>query len=653
MSYPILYKSTETEFTSNGIGVLSDTVSCIVTEERNGSFELQMKYPIDGIHYSDIQDRSLIMAKPNPIDEAQPFRVYRTTKPLNGMVSIYARHISYDLSGIPVSPFGATNIVDAFQKLKTNAVTDCPFTFWTNKATSANMSVKVPSPIRSLLGGQSGSVLDVYGGEYKFDRYTVRLYDHRGTDRGVSIRYGKNLLDLEQERNCASVYTGLYPYWTDMDGNNMVTLPEKIVNTPGSYDYVNIMTIDFSEQWENAPTVGQLRARAESYIKSNNIGVPSVSLTVSHAMLEQTEEYKGMALLERIDLCDTVSIEFPKLGVSASAKANKTEFNVLLDRYESIEFGDARKTLTDTIIEQNQEVRGTKDFARSLVSQASDKLNEAMQNASGLYPTEDVQPDGSVIYYLHDKKVLEESSIVIKVSNEGIGLSSDGGKTYPYGYTVTGNMVMDFIAANGIVANWVTSGELNLGLLKLIGTICGLMQGYGATKSGKTTEGIVMYGNGVDTDGNAKPPYIIVTNAGIRGQSDADHDFNMAAGALEVNGAITSSGNIHTDGAVTSGDGYWIGDYRAVRLGPLDQEEKNQVWFGNTNADNVYIEGKKLYINKVGLDTYLRGTVHVQNSAWFDGQVVVSGYDLAQGTWQQIQTGNGDYVTVWAYQGGG
>lgn len=630
------------------------------------------------------------MAKPNPIDEAQPFRVYRTTKPLNGMVSIYARHISYDLSGIPVSPFGATNIVDAFQKLKTNAVTDCPFTFWTNKATSANMSVKVPSPIRSLLGGQSGSVLDVYGGEYKFDRYTVRLYDHRGTDRGVSIRYGKNLLDLEQERNCASVYTGLYPYWTDMDGNNMVTLPEKIVNTPGSYDYVNIMAIDFSEQWENAPTVGQLRARAESYIKSNNIGVPSVSLTVSHAMLEQTEEYKGMALLERIDLCDTVSIEFPKLGVSASAKANKTEFNVLLDRYESIEFGDARKTLTDTIIEQNQEVKGTKDFARSLVSQASDKLNEAMQNASGLYPTEDIQPDGSVIYYLHDKKVLEESSIVIKVSSEGIGLSSDGGKTYPYGYTVTGKMVMDFIAANGIVANWVTSGELNLGLLKLIGTICGLMQGYGATKSGKTTEGIVMYGNGVDTDGNAKPPYIIVTNAGIRGQSDADHDFSMTAGVFEVNGSIIANaagdyiGNVTAAGNVTAGTYYALNGNYAIR------DNDGQLWIGNNASRNVYLQGKPLYINEPGLNTYFRGdvdftganvtglpdstfpsnisgTISFDGNTYFNSQADFKGKayfenglsvkdsngdfrDLSIGTWKLIKTADNEYVYVWAYE---
>lgn len=701
---PILYKSTETEFKSNGIGVLSDAISCIVTEKRNGVFDLQMKYPVDGIHYSDIEDRSIILAKPNPTDDAQPFRVYRSTKPLNGIVTFFANHISYDLLGIPVSPFTADNISDAMAKLKTNAVGDCPFTFHTDKETVAKMNVRVPTDIRSLLAGQSGSVLDVYGGgEYKFDRFDVYLTQHRGIDRGVSIRYGKNLLDLEQERNISNVYTGVYPYWTDMNGENLVQLPEKVVNAPGTYDYTKIKPLDFSSNYEETPSVGQIRSRAESYIKNNNIGVPSVNLTVSHAMLENTEEYKGQEILDRIDLCDTATIEFPKLGVSATAKAIQTEFNALLDRYESITFGDATSTFIQTAVEQRESEKRYTTLARNLVGQAMDKLNEIVQNSSGLYTTEEVHPDGSTIYYFHDKPELKESKNVIKFTADAIGLSTDGGKSYPFGFTVTGDMVANILSANGINADWINvgvlqsapdaegnrnftfdletgeavvnnlsikgktvqeiaegafdeltqekvfnkltndgemqglymkngdlyinaswlqAGAINLNMLKLLGTLCGLMQGYGKTKGGRTTEGIVMYGNSVDASGYANPPYIIVTDAGIRGQASETGDFNMSGRAFEVNGSITtrtgddgSGGGIVAGGGVSAGGGITAVGAIAGKSFAIMPENKVVAMITNQGdlqlggTGGTYLGGNPIYVSVKGNDVYIRGNV--------------------------------------------
>ena len=104
---PILYPSTETQFDTNGLGALADAVRCVVTEERNGLFELEMDYPVTGLHYAEIALRCLILAKPNPVDDAQPFRVYRITRPMNGVVTVYAQHLSYDLAGIPAQPFTA------------------------------------------------------------------------------------------------------------------------------------------------------------------------------------------------------------------------------------------------------------------------------------------------------------------------------------------------------------------------------------------------------------------------------------------------------------------------------------------------------------------------------------------------------------------
>ena len=355
MSYPILYDPNETYFDSNGLGTLSSATSWTVTEERNGQFELEMKYPVSGQHYIDVMLDYIILAKPNPFDREQPFRIYQITEPFRGSVTIYARHISYDLLNITVSPFIATTVNDALAKLESMAVNDCPFLFLTDKSTVATMTVSTPSAIRSLLGGQEGSVLDVYGGEYKFDRNKVTLYSDRGSDNGVTIRYGKNLLDLEQEKNCSDVYDGIYPYWIGADGDS-VYLAEKVIYAEGTSEKKKVRPMDFSADFESKPTEEQLRSRAKSYIESNNINVPSVSLNVSYARLEQTEEYKGMALLEEIKLCDTVTIEFPKLGVNAKAKATKTVYNGLLDRYDDVFFGDIRPSLATTITGQNKSI---------------------------------------------------------------------------------------------------------------------------------------------------------------------------------------------------------------------------------------------------------------------------------------------------------
>lgn len=351
---PILYPANETSFISNGLGGLPDTISCKVTEERNGAYELELEYPVNGLHYADITNRSIILAKPNPTDRAQPFRVYQITKPLNGIVTINAEHISYDLSGIPVSAFTATGVVDALQGFEDRAAVNCPFIFDTNKTSSGSFRVSVPTSIRSLLGGVTGSILDCYGGEWKFDRFNCYLYSARGQNRGVTIRYGKNLTSLTQEENCASVYTGIYPYY--FKDEKKVELTEKIVNAPGTFGFTRVLPVDLTASFETKPNESALRSAAQSYIASHNIGVPSVNLKVSFAQLEQSEEYRHIALLEQVNLCDTVSIVFPALGVSAVSKCIKLKYDTLLERIESIELGDAKSNLASTLASQNKSI---------------------------------------------------------------------------------------------------------------------------------------------------------------------------------------------------------------------------------------------------------------------------------------------------------
>lgn len=458
---PILFPSTATEFKTQGLGVLTDAISCTVTEERNGAFELTMQYPDTGVHFDEITDRCIIYAIPSPYRAPQPFRIYRITRPMNGVIMVYAQHITYDLSGVPLNPFTAINAPDALSKLSLNAAVNSPFVFWTDKSTVASFSVSTPSSTRSVLGGSSGSILDVYGGEYEWDSFTVRLYGHRGYDNGVVISYGKNLTDIEQDRNISNVATGIYPYWTNAEGA-LVTCDPKIVNAPGTYDFTRVVPVDFSNDFETQPTPAQLRARAEKYVEDNKIGIPKTSITASFVQLEQFPEYEDLALLEKCDLCDTVTIRYPRLGVEAKAEIVKIETDVLLERYKSVEIGDVRTNIADTIVGQQQEIK--QKPSETYLREAVLALTETILGASGgavrlLDTNNDGMPD---TLYIADDPDPTKARNVWRFNHEGWG-ASDNGYNGPFSYGAT--------LKNGMVADFITAGTLNADLVNIVNLI--------------------------------------------------------------------------------------------------------------------------------------------------------------------------------------
>lgn len=346
---PILYEATETAFTTLGIGVLADAISCYVTEERNGAYELEMVYPASGQYADEIQRRRFILAKPNQADNPQPFRIYKIKKSLNGYtITVNAEHISYDLSGYALQPYVAADIQSALAGLTTHCVTNNnPFVFQTSRSTVATFQPSEPGSTRSWLGGRQGSLLDVYGGEWHFTGYNARLETARGSNRGVRIMYGKNLIDLDQEEECSNLYSHVYPFYKGQDG----TVVTGNLTQVAAVSYTRVLVLDLTEQYADAetpPTSGELTADAVSYIAKNNLSVPKVNLQLDYAELA--------SLNEPIDLCDTVTVYFELFGVSAAAKCIRTTWDTLLDRYDSIELGDAKDTLADTIVGQQQSI---------------------------------------------------------------------------------------------------------------------------------------------------------------------------------------------------------------------------------------------------------------------------------------------------------
>ena len=458
---PRLYPKNETNFESNGLGPLSDALACTVEENRNGAFELSMEYPVTGVLFDELKHGSIIFAPPNDSSEPQPFRVYGKSTPLSGVVTVRAKHISYQLSHIPVSPFTAGSCAAALQGLKTNAVEPCPFDFWTDKETTATFTVTEPASARSLLGGVAGSVLDVYGGEYEFNRYTVKLHKARGHDSGVVIAYGKNLVDIDQEESIENTITGVYPYYKDTNGN-VLELPEKVVSSASAHNfpYPRTVPLDCSQEWQETPSVEQLRAYASAYVEKEGIGVPSVSLKVSFVPLWQTEEYKAIAPAERLNLCDIATVRFEKLGVNARAKVVQTVYDVLAGRYESITLGEASTNLADTIVAQDKAINAKADTS-DLEAAAANASAWITGNKGGyvvLRRNADGQPYELLIM---DKPTIEEATKVWRFNKSGLGYSSTGyNGTYGLAMTQDGQIVADYITTGTLSANLLRAGVL-------------------------------------------------------------------------------------------------------------------------------------------------------------------------------------------------
>lgn len=459
---PVLYESTEKQFNHNGIGTLADAISCIVIEERNGSYELEMEYPLGGIHYEEIKNNNIVLAVPSDGKQAQPFRIYKITRPIGGVVSVYAEHISYDLSGIPVRPFKASDCASALRGLVENSMIANPFNTWTDIAGSGKYEQKLPASFRSRLAGTQGSILDSFGNgaELEFDRLTVKVYQNRGHDNGVTIRYGKNLTDLKQDESIESVYTATIAYWTKEENDKEEVVIGEIQYLPNHADYPKerVFVLDCSFDFENKPTKEQLNNKAMQYIRSNNLGIPKVSIDVSFIQLWQTEEYKNIVSLERVSLCDTVHIVFEKLGVDATAKVIKTEYNVLTDRYDKVTLGEARSNFAETIKES------TKATIQPMIKSAVENAVEhATANISGFsgYVTKITDANGNWSeLVISDNADYTQARNVWRWSQGGLGFSSNGyAGPYTTAITADGHINGAMITAGTINANTVNVGN--------------------------------------------------------------------------------------------------------------------------------------------------------------------------------------------------
>lgn len=597
-----LFESTDTTYTTNGIGYLVDAISCTVTEERNGAFELSMVYPVTGRRFKELSLRRIIVTKSNPYSDPQAFRIYEITKPINGKVKVSAEHISYDMSGFPVSPFEASGVSTALNGLKQHSVVTCPFNFWTDKPTTtdSNFQVKTPTSMRALLGGVEGSILDIFGGgEYEFNNFLVKLYQHRGYDRGVVIRYGKNLLDLEQEENCASVYTGVYPYWYS-DEEGLVELPDKIIYAEGTYNFERILPLDLSGEFAEKPEISALENRATKYVQDNNIGVPKVSIEVSFVHLADANEFELAALLETVYLCDSVTVEFPEMGVKATSKCIKTVYDVISNKYTSLTLGESRSSIADTISGQESFV---KDSIDSAIAQNDSNQRLAIKHATDLITgnlggyvvlhssTGQDWPDELLIM---DTTDINTAQKIWRWNVSGWGYSKHGyNGPFETAATMDGIIVADFIQAGTMSANRIQGGTLTLGGQNNGNGTFTLLDQNGKVFISGSKDGIRCFGyraNEVDSS-------VLLNNGGMYFYGP---DSNNSKGRIRAGGYVQSDGSIKD---LEIAFGSTTDEYRTTIFSGAEGKGA-RIYLGNINEESHdFMEIMEYYNNRGFLST--------------------------------------------------
>lgn len=471
---PILFEATATSFDTYGIGVLHDTTSCIVKEERNGEFELELKYPTNGALYKYLKKEKIIVAKPNDTKGNQAFRIYKITIPINGIITVYAQHISYDLAYIGVVPFSLSNVFPSIagQTLLNNAVLNHHFTFQSELSLNRDFTIDTPKSIRNAIGGTKGSILDIWGGEFEWDNYRIVQHKERGQDNGVIIEYGKNLTKLDHTSEITDVYTHVLPYAVSKDDETgeetIVTLPEEVLPISNSIlENGKVYIKDLTDLFGDDETVTEyaLRTKAGIWIREHPLGVETPSIKVTFEPLCKQKEYA--AIHERVSLCDYVTVRHRLLGVDISMEVIATEYNVLEEKFKSITLGSAKSNLAIKMNEIEEEIQNTKKevdrFPLLLTSAISNATKLITGNKGGCVVlhtnTEDGMPYELLIL---DNENIEEAVNVWRWNLGGLGFSSNGyNGPYETAITADGSIVANFITSGTLVANIIRAGILS------------------------------------------------------------------------------------------------------------------------------------------------------------------------------------------------
>ena len=376
---PRIYDNSFTTYESNGLGLLVDAISCQVEEESNGDFELTLVYPSDGSFFYALKQDNLIKADASDTLKGQLFRIDTISKPLNGQVTVYAKHISFDLAKNSLNEdINERNIKceNAGKHMLQKSDADSRFSIESNIEMLGNYSMDRKTDCLSAIAGTRGSLIDTFGNGPKLlrDNFTISVLTRRGKDDNTLIAYKKNITGFTLEEDYSEIINIIKPYatYTEDEVEKTLYIDEIGVKSPRYVegDIVKSQWMDFSDKFDEdeAPTKEKLKNLAEKYFNDNNCDLPKMTYKIEFQPLSQTEEYKedGLYELEHIGMDDSVYIVNGKYGIRDQARVIKTTYNVLAEKYISIELGDPKTTL-GSIINKSNDDTVTKDEVKEII----------------------------------------------------------------------------------------------------------------------------------------------------------------------------------------------------------------------------------------------------------------------------------------------
>ena len=358
---PILFDGKATSFSSNGIGRLKETIDCRVTRKAEGDYVLVMKYPIDGAFFNDIDTTKKIVVDTHKY-QRQAFDVYKIEKPINGICTIYANHVSYGQSYIPIAPFQAQGITRTLEGLNSNVLEDNPYTFTTDLTNeTSNFVINTPTSLRRCLGGMKGSITDIFSGssgiELEWDNYNTFITLNAGKDNGVTLRFRKNITDLKQTLDIEDTITGVLPMWSSEDGN--INVYGEIQYSPNADKYPSHRTVvlDLSDEFATPPSLADLNLAGQIYVNRASVGLAKNNIKLSFIDLAKVDSPYS-PLLETLDVFDTVHVIYEPLNIEFDSKVISSVWDVLLEKYDEVEIGDVKNNLAQTITDSVNEIAG-------------------------------------------------------------------------------------------------------------------------------------------------------------------------------------------------------------------------------------------------------------------------------------------------------
>lgn len=365
------------------LGTLTHCRKCDIREVRNGAYTLEIETTVNDDCADMIRSQLLIEVKPNPFDGNQIFEIQKTRRTINGLIYIEAKHIKCLCFSICTNSYGATaddpisfsgTPQQVWNELVNNNISvNVPFQFYTATSptdSSAISTVKtfysglsVSNSLGNILGGQEGSFLDTWGGEFKWDNLNIYYYLSRGSTKNYKIQYGQNVSDASQSESCENTFTHIQPYaWYNTDSGAKVSLSASPVAVPNSQaTYTKTYILDCSDVLSpyivgpasiGTQTITSAQARnlivqyAQTYAKYNGLGNLNINIEVTiRAELDD---------MSQIGLCDTVNVILDNFGTEVTAKITEVIYDALNERWKKMVIGSPKITVADFILSKSK-----------------------------------------------------------------------------------------------------------------------------------------------------------------------------------------------------------------------------------------------------------------------------------------------------------